>query len=637
MSSRALRKLRGDSDLDRIAKTLVSNDQEKDDDVVVPQKSLNVFDLLQEGESDSGENDIAEPEIVQVAAPAAKRKKKKKKPKKKIAETSQNEDIDEILAELEIKSNQENKSLQQNLSEAHKSILLVRRKFLNSDNELRRLFGSDVTEDRGTVHQQFRRKSYIFSNPKSNWPPMKKCGIQMVVEKESGGITYFKYVHSKANYQGLQQMFWRASRLADPHAVQRVLQLHPYHIDTLLHLSEVCRISDDSQTAADLLNRAMFCLEKAFHPNFNVTSVSCQMDYRRAENRGLFVGLFRQILYASRKSCHQAAFELCKLLYNLQPEGDPLAMLLFIDTLALKTEDYSFVIGFVEQFEHGNSVRMLPNFAYSLALATFYKEVMENSGSHDKSTSLLEHAILFFPLIAHGLCDKCNITCATNGLFVSNETVHKSHTKSLTQQCKLYVERGSDLWRDSAVVAWFKTTLNKVNEGYLNYPEYIRSMEVRKSVFMRPPLNVMRHIFISDIPPVSALLPTDAFETTQDPHDPMPPPDSYADYKSEVERSRAQLDPITAFINSLLPGYNPDGAVEEEERGAPPRGLQLGRFLQPAAGDEGAVAEGGPGWRDNVRAIPGPFGDFLNAVITIPVIASERVVSYWVCHGYRAC
>ena len=35
--------------------------------------------------------------------------------------------------------------------------------------------------------------------------------------------------------------------------LQLVLQAHPYHIDSLLQLSEVCKMGEDIQTAAELI------------------------------------------------------------------------------------------------------------------------------------------------------------------------------------------------------------------------------------------------------------------------------------------------------------------------------------------------------------------------------------------------
>ena len=614
MSSRSLRKIRGDKDLEDIQNMIkaVPSKEKKDAKPKAP-TSLNVFDLLNdecssdEDKSEELERDVSlleTPRTAQSCAADKKRKKRNKKKKQKqvpIDGTGEKEDdLDMILAELDVKLPPncdacvtDNADHAMNIVQS--TTLTVIRKNLNSENELRRMFGREAVEN-SARNSQFRKKNYIFASPKATWPPMTKCGIQMVVDKSENGITHFKYVHSKANYQKLQQMFWRASHLADPHAVRQVLELHPYHLDTLLHLSEVCRVSEDTQTASDLLNRALFCMEKAFHPSFNVTSVNCRLDYNRRENRALFISIFRQILFVSLKSCWQTAFELSKFLYNLAPEQDPLACLLLMDTLALKVEDYNFVLQFVDEFNHSLKLTMLPNFSYSFPLAQFYKEIVDGT-SHEQSSTLLKEAILNYPMIAQLICEKCSFVIESNPQYVMNENVLKSHTRSLTQQCKLYLERSIDLWKDTKVVHWFKQNVEYVNNNYSDMPGNQESVHRRKTVFLSPPLNVMRHIFISDISSVSALLPTTAFESSQDPHDPMPPPSSYAEYQPETTRSR-NGNPVMAFINSLMPGFD-QNAQNDQEIG----GVNLGGFLNPAGEDNQAGQ-----WGEQLRNIPGDFG-----------------------------
>ena len=621
MSSRALRKIRGDRDLEDIQNMLkaAAQNDEKDIEKKAPQ-SLNVFDVLNaECSSDDNapeDNPGHSPSQMPVAKSDQAKKRKKKNKKKQRTQLRQNneaakqdDDLDAILSELDAVAPQNvDYSIAENISSSqlHNSVqsttLTVVRKNLNGENELIRMFGREAVETRGR-NTQFRKKNYIFASPKSNWPPMTKCGVQMVVEKTQNGITYFKYVHSKANYQKLQQMFWRASHLADPHAVRQVLEVHPYHLDTLLHLSEVCRVSEDTQTASDLLNRALFCLEKAFHPTFNVTSINCRLDFNRTENRALFIAVFRQILFVSMKSCWQTAFELSKFLYNLAPEQDPLACLLIIDTLALKIEDYNFVLQFVDEFNHSLKLTMLPNFAYSFSIAQFYKEIVEGT-SHEHSNDLLQNAILNYPMIAQLICEKCSFVIESNSLYVMNETVLKSHTRSLTQQCKLYLERSIDLWKDTKVVHWFKESVEFVNANHLDMPGYQESVHRRKTVFLSPPLNVMRHIFISDISSVSALLPTTAFESSQDPHDPMPPPSSYSDYQPETTGPRSG-NPVMAFINSLMPGFD-QNTQNDQEIG----GVNLGGLLHPV-GEENRAGQ----WGEQLRNIPGDFGVALREML----------------------
>ena len=39
--------------------------------------------------------------------------------------------------------------------------------------------------------------------------------------------------------------------------LQAVLQAHPYHIDSLLQLSEVCKMSEDLQMATELIGKLL--------------------------------------------------------------------------------------------------------------------------------------------------------------------------------------------------------------------------------------------------------------------------------------------------------------------------------------------------------------------------------------------
>ena len=45
--------------------------------------------------------------------------------------------------------------------------------------------------------------------------------------------------------------------------------------------------------AAEMVERALYALESAFHPCFNLASGECHLDYRRQENRAIFIALFR--------------------------------------------------------------------------------------------------------------------------------------------------------------------------------------------------------------------------------------------------------------------------------------------------------------------------------------------------------
>ena len=64
---------------------------------------------------------------------------------------------------------------------------------------------------------------------------------------------------------------------------QQLLNEHPFHIDSMLQLSEICKMGEDSTRAAELVERTLYALEAAFHPLFNLAVGTSRLDYKRQE------------------------------------------------------------------------------------------------------------------------------------------------------------------------------------------------------------------------------------------------------------------------------------------------------------------------------------------------------------------
>lgn len=71
------------------------------------------------------------------------------------------------------------------------------------------------------------------------------------------------------------------------------------------------------------------------------------------------------------RACCRTAFELSKLILSLNPEVDPLAIVLIIDYYALRSKQYAWLIKFYEEYDTARNLSQLPNMAYSYALALF--------------------------------------------------------------------------------------------------------------------------------------------------------------------------------------------------------------------------------------------------------------------------
>jgi hypothetical protein len=129
------------------------------------------------------------------------------------------------------------------------------------------------------------------------------AGITMRYVEQAGKVHMFAYEHS-SGYQAVQRDFLAAVESLNPDNVVAIINAHPYHVDALLQLSELCRMSEDLPMAADLVERAVYALECAFHPLFNLAQGTCRLDYRRQENRYLFTGRIFYSTFSIRKKIY---------------------------------------------------------------------------------------------------------------------------------------------------------------------------------------------------------------------------------------------------------------------------------------------------------------------------------------------
>ncbi|XP_077897241.1 ribosome quality control complex subunit TCF25-like [Ictidomys tridecemlineatus] len=93
-----------------------------------------------------------------------------------------------------------------------------------------------------------------------------------------------------------------------------LLQTSPYHVDSLLQLSDACRFQEDQEMARDLIERAPYSMKCAFHPLFSLTSGTHRLDYRRPENRSFYLALYKQMSFLEKRGCPCTVLDFCKLI-----------------------------------------------------------------------------------------------------------------------------------------------------------------------------------------------------------------------------------------------------------------------------------------------------------------------------------
>ncbi|XP_043210728.1 transcription factor 25-like [Amphibalanus amphitrite] len=627
MSSRNLRKLKGKPAIAEEPSPLHPGDEEEADDLTSDTSSrpANIFSLLNESQS---ETDVKEDDDVDTSAPAplpqtqGKRKRKKKKSSRRPAAASSEDntvsEVDEVdasvlevnrlLGEITVQS----PATEHTNSTIVKNVLTIERKHLNPDAEMRRMFGRDVVDQRRTGRRRGpgHPRSFSMVTNVHRFPPPVKLGLSMELVEQRGSEQWFQFVHGP-QYQEVEHQFLAAVESVNPDNILALMNRHPGHVNSMLQLSDVCRLGEDLALSAELLERALFTMEAAAHPLFSVTAGTARLDYRRRENRPLFLALFRHARALSERGCHRTALEFCKLLLSVQPSDDPLGAVLLVCHYALRAHEYQWLVRFHAQWEPVRNLSQLPSFAYSvpyahLLLAEAAGDSTEADRLRQQADAGLQRALLLFPSLLPLLNDKCDVTPCQEvrecPLF--QPAAERSQAQALTMLCRLYAERSSDLWKTSTVAPWLqRNALEAARLVEQKDPRVAEGQEARKKRYPGMPLSICRHVVVADVKEVMGLLPPEITSRPVVGHDPLPPPDGTSGY-TLTRRPRAALgssNPFAAFFYSMLPNFDPNNPPEAL--------LDDGHAVAAAAAAAGGA---GPAGED-----PGLGGELRTSVVSL--------------------
>lgn len=452
-----------------------------------------------------------------------------------------------------------------------RSVLQVEHRNLNPETELKRYFGARAVLGDQRPRQRnrhFHRSTWITS-PKDSWPRFSRPGISMALLQSKDSIHYFSFEHSR-EYQQVQFKFLDAVESMDPNNIVALLQLNPYHIDSLLQLSDVCRIQEDQEMARDLIERALYSFECAFHPLFSLTSGTSRLDYLRPENRAFYLALYKHMMFLEKRGCPRTALEYCKLILSLDPDSDPLCMLLLVDFLMLRSREYQSLIQLYQDWEEHRNLSQLPNFAFSIALCHFHHSQQEDMdpGESDKhrhkANQLLQNALIMFPGVLIPLLDVCTVqpdaTVTSHAFFGPRSQI--GQPQALTELTALYVGRNFNLWKEAAVMLWLETNVKEVlHRVDVKDPLVEDCQNKRKQRYLSAPRSIHRHVLLSEIKEATSSLP---LEVTTEPvmgFDPLPPLDSVISYTRPERQSvgAANESTLSLFFRSLLPNFNLQG------------------------------------------------------------------------------
>ena len=582
MSSRAIRKLQKLREQEnQQPPTLEQDDRGEDHGDEKPQ--LNAFDILgagDDGDEEENDEEEAEEESAEVRpsepvtnpAESDMKKKKKKKKKKKAKDKEQQppavelDEIDRALKELSTgeethQYNAHNPATAPatSFAKAPEELLSIDPRYLNATNEMRKLFGNVVLETfegedatsgrrRGQRREEMVDLGTALTGPyspasrgqsfsgvtlrrnalmpaKDEWPRAPSGGLGMIVEENlPNGNTVYRIIHNTA-YKDVQMQFDMCVESMDPQRLIYLLQYNPYHISTLLQVSEIAKHQGDHAVSADLLERALFNIGRSAHSTFGkrLREGRANFNFIYMENRELWLVGWRYIANLGMKGTWRTAYEWAKLLLSLDTK-DPYCMKLVIDHLALRGREYMHFMELCTQTQFRQDWEPFPNIQCSLVLAYL------RLNRPKESRRQLHLAMSRYPWIFSRLAQELDITPIPPriwGKMPPNEG-HELFTE-------LYVTRAKDLWNTPEVVGLVVEVADTLGDE-------------EPAVMESPPItqDVARHVIVSDIPRVTAHLPPQFTAGRISASDPLPP------YGSEAFRQ--QSDPAPAYLTQLPAG-----------------------------------------------------------------------------------
>nr|CAH8854619.1 unnamed protein product [Trichobilharzia regenti] len=532
MSSRILRKLaEGSQNL------TVEDDYDSNDDCENKQsifcKFPNYSPEQQIKISSSDECPVADTKPVK-----CKKRKKRSKQKEKA------EDVTDQFDNLSLQNTVEICDQKKQLTD----LLKVNSKMLDYVAELNRLIPSDVTNSRTSSR---KKQSH------------KRTGLSM----EPLGCGLYTFVYSK-NYQNVQRLFHNVLESMDLNNLTTLLYENPYHIHSLLQLSEIMTSQEDTTVAIDLLERVLHAYQSAFHHSFNPLNASCRLDFKHQINRGLFVALFRYIVSIGERHCYRSALEYCKLLLSLDYEGDPLTVLLMIDQYALFSGQYSFLIDLFDSLNESRNLDLLPNFAFSVPLARKLagEDVEKSDGNKMSVNEALQDALIMF----------LDLNLDKSVLF--GKELLLSESESLGYLINLYVTRMHALWSSSNILPWLEKNIESVlamvepkqihpSKNNTIDPRLAEYSKRRKALYPAFPPKILRHLCLSGAPEAPPMLLRRSVNTSIYPFDPFPPKNSIdicnKEAKTHIYASSSSDGFFTGLLTSLLPSSSIQRPVTE--------------------------------------------------------------------------
>ena len=508
-------------------------------------------------------------------------------------------------------------------------LLQIQSKYLRAEEELKRLFGSDVTRDtrserelsirdgfsgasrrirrlaaRGLIRQHELRDG-ILIHPRNSWAPFRIDDLKLTQTGTSpDGKVIMSYIGSQF-YESVQAKYAECQASFNPRMLMGLLQAYPYHVDGLLTMADVYRSTGDGAYSDELIEKALYILERGW-PRTLINSINTgpgiHVPYED-HNKSFFRCLMRYIQILGKRGLHRSALEVSKLMLSLNLH-DPCGVLFTIDYYALRCEEYDFLHQMSLAYDDGG-IAIMPNIVYSVALARFYQELDAGDKGHanekgdTSADDLLTKAILIHPEVIVKLQKKLQEDVKVAIPHAWEEVLKMDPFRSATAEAladnaslerivDIFIERHHLLWKSSAVQDFMLRATKRVASAASDPSDVQRqklpfalAMEdwasMRNQAFPATKENSYNHLHVHDFSDSFAALPPEevqnALEQQPDPMDDLQTHEMQAILANAMQDGQIEnledTGALAGFLRSLLPwvnaGHVPSYSDEDED------------------------------------------------------------------------
>ena len=341
MSLRQVRRLKELSGADKETPEPVHGDEsgsDQDSPITAPRGKPSVFSRMRDSSSSSSstssESEGEKTPSPSIPAPTVVSKKSEQKPAPApVQKVKKNTGTNKISAP--------------GINSVVDPTVIIDIRFLNPSNELRRIFGRQMSQSSsGPGRPMFsKRRHWLIAPADRSWPLSVKDCFRMELCRDGS-----HRLVPESDYEAKLGILTRIVASHDLEALYQFIQFNPFHVHGLIQLAVILiEQRKEFENAYELIKRALYSIQSSFLPSFHPDK-SLLLSKDSLFTSTVFRALLLYAHLLAGQGCLRTSLEVLKLVYLMEggmATSCPMThVLLHLDSAALRSEQYEFLSSF---------------------------------------------------------------------------------------------------------------------------------------------------------------------------------------------------------------------------------------------------------------------------------------------------